>query len=174
MRNRVMYIQSLNSIYSTLIRYLMLCHKVFILTNIPVSLYFILYLRVFFLFILMIYLLDIYHSKTQYFKTSLNRIFLTDDTRIYPYYLYSTLYGNLFTNFRKRSMFFRDCYFTLKSLLSSDSDMHVNSKFKKFKWLIIRARKIVTKFHNYSYEIVMSPVIVNSYKNGHNSYQIVK
>ena len=37
-----------------------------------------------------------------------------------------------------------------------------------------RARKIVTKFHNYSYEIVMSPVIVNSYKNGHNSYQIVK
>ena len=42
------------------------------------------------------------------------------------------------------------------------------------KYLIIRARKIVTKFHNYSYEIVMSPVIVNSYKNGHNSYQIVK
>ena len=40
--------------------------------------------------------------------------------------------------------------------------------------LISRARKIVTKFHNYSYEIVMSPVIVNSYKNGHNSYQIVK
>ena len=40
--------------------------------------------------------------------------------------------------------------------------------------IIIRARKIVTKFHNYSYEIVMSPVIVNSYKNGHNSYQIVK
>ena len=39
---------------------------------------------------------------------------------------------------------------------------------------ISRARKIVTKFHNYSYEIVMSPVIVNSYKNGHNSYQIVK
>ena len=40
--------------------------------------------------------------------------------------------------------------------------------------LMSRARKIVTKFHNYSYEIVMSPVIVNSYKNGHNSYQIVK
>ena len=40
--------------------------------------------------------------------------------------------------------------------------------------IISRARKIVTKFHNYSYEIVMSPVIVNSYKNGHNSYQIVK
>ena len=40
--------------------------------------------------------------------------------------------------------------------------------------MITRARKIVTKFHNYSYEIVMSPVIVNSYKNGHNSYQIVK
>ena len=40
--------------------------------------------------------------------------------------------------------------------------------------VITRARKIVTKFHNYSYEIVMSPVIVNSYKNGHNSYQIVK
>ena len=40
--------------------------------------------------------------------------------------------------------------------------------------VISRARKIVTKFHNYSYEIVMSPVIVNSYKNGHNSYQIVK
>ena len=40
--------------------------------------------------------------------------------------------------------------------------------------IITRARKIVTKFHNYSYEIVMSPVIVNSYKNGHNSYQIVK
>ena len=40
--------------------------------------------------------------------------------------------------------------------------------------MISRARKIVTKFHNYSYEIVMSPVIVNSYKNAHNSYQIVK
>ena len=42
-------------------------------------------------------------------------------------------------------------------------------------WVLVitRARKIVTKFHNYSYEIVMSPVIVNSYKNGHNSYQIV-
>ena len=38
--------------------------------------------------------------------------------------------------------------------------------------MITRARKIVTKFHNYSYEIVMSPVIVNSYKNAHNSYQI--
>ena len=37
-----------------------------------------------------------------------------------------------------------------------------------------RARKIVTKFHNYSYEIVMSLVIVNSYENAHNSYQIVK
>ena len=41
-------------------------------------------------------------------------------------------------------------------------------------FVIIRARKIVTKFHNYSYEIVMSPVIVNSYQNVHNSYQIVK
>ena len=41
-------------------------------------------------------------------------------------------------------------------------------------YIISRARKIVTKFHNYSYEIVMSPVIVNSYKNVHNSYQIVK
>ena len=40
--------------------------------------------------------------------------------------------------------------------------------------LITRARKIVTKFHNYSYEIVMSLVIVNSYENAHNSYQIVK
>ena len=40
--------------------------------------------------------------------------------------------------------------------------------------VITRARKIVTKFHNYSYEIVMSLVIVNSYKNAHNSYQIVK
>ena len=40
--------------------------------------------------------------------------------------------------------------------------------------LMNRARKIVTKFHNYSYEIVISPVIVNSYKNVHNSYQIVK
>ena len=40
--------------------------------------------------------------------------------------------------------------------------------------IMSRARKIVTKFHNYSYEIVMSPVIVNSYKNVHNSYQIVK
>ena len=28
--------------------------------------------------------------------------------------------------------------------------------------LMSRARKIVTKFHNYSYEIVMSPVIVDS------------
>ena len=40
--------------------------------------------------------------------------------------------------------------------------------------VMTRARKIVTKVHNYSYQIVMSPVIVNSYKNGHNSYQIVK
>ena len=40
--------------------------------------------------------------------------------------------------------------------------------------MITRARKIVTKFHNYSYEIFMSPVIVNSYQNAHNSYQIVK
>ena len=40
--------------------------------------------------------------------------------------------------------------------------------------VISRARKIVAKFHNYSYEIVMSPVILNSYKNVHNSYQIVK
>ena len=40
--------------------------------------------------------------------------------------------------------------------------------------LISRARKIVTKFHNYSYEIVMSLVVVNSYENAHNSYQIVK
>ena len=38
---------------------------------------------------------------------------------------------------------------------------------------MIRARKIVKKFHNYSYEILISPVIVNSYKNGHKSYQIV-
>ena len=44
----------------------------------------------------------------------------------------------------------------------------------KLPCVITRARKIVTKFHNYSYEIVMSSVIVNSYKNGHNSYQIVK
>ena len=28
--------------------------------------------------------------------------------------------------------------------------------------IMIRAWKIVTKFHNYSYEIIMSPVIVNS------------
>ena len=53
---------------------------------------------------------------------------------------------------------------------------HSSAKFRKCFLLsvITRARKIVTKFHNYSYEIVMSPVIVNSYKNGHNSYQIVK
>ena len=44
----------------------------------------------------------------------------------------------------------------------------------KYSLVIIRARKIVTKFHNYSYEIVMSPVIVNSYENVRNSYQIVK
>ena len=41
-------------------------------------------------------------------------------------------------------------------------------------FVMSRARKIVTKFHNYSYEIVMSPVIVNSCKNVRNSYQIVK
>ena len=40
--------------------------------------------------------------------------------------------------------------------------------------MIIKARKIVTKFHNNSYEIFMSTVIVNSYKNVHNSYQIIK
>ena len=40
--------------------------------------------------------------------------------------------------------------------------------------VVTRAWKIVTKFRNYSYEIVMSPVIVNSCKNVHNSYQIVK
>ena len=51
----------------------------------------------------------------------------------------------------------------------------VITKYVLYEYNIIsRARKIVTKFHNYSYEIVMSPVIVNSYKNGHNSYQIVK
>ena len=50
-----------------------------------------------------------------------------------------------------------------------------NNPVKNYLLIVIsRARKIVTKFHNYSYEIVMSPVIVNSYKNGHNSYQIVK
>ena len=40
--------------------------------------------------------------------------------------------------------------------------------------IINRARKIATKFHYYSYEIVMITVIVNSYKNVHNNYQLVK
>ena len=40
--------------------------------------------------------------------------------------------------------------------------------------IINKARKIVIKFHNYSYEIVLPTVIVNSYKNVQNCYQIVK
>ena len=39
--------------------------------------------------------------------------------------------------------------------------------------VITRDRKIVIKFDNYSYEIFAPIVIVNSYKNGQNSYQIV-
>ena len=61
--------------------------------------------------------------------------------------------------------------------------LHSNTSMYNIGLVIIRAWKIVTKFHNYSYEIVnraylvnMSPVIGNSYphKNVHNSYQIVK
>ena len=53
-------------------------------------------------------------------------------------------------------------------------NLHQNKSISESNTRVIRkvmsrARKIVTKFHNYSYEIVMSPVIVNSYKNGHNS-----
>ena len=40
--------------------------------------------------------------------------------------------------------------------------------------VITRAQKIVIKFDNYSFEIVAFIVIVNSYKNGHNCYQIAK
>ena len=58
---------------------------------------------------------------------------------------------------------------TRPPLSSLDSNVFI---LRPARSLISRARKIVTKFHNYSYEIVMSPVIVNSYKNGHNSYQI--
>ena len=36
--------------------------------------------------------------------------------------------------------------------------------------VIIKARKIVIKFNNYSYEIVARIVIVNSYKNVQNCY----
>ena len=43
-----------------------------------------------------------------------------------------------------------------------------------YEYVIIKARKIVIKFHNYSYEIVSLTVIVNSYKNVQNCYQIVK
>ena len=42
-------------------------------------------------------------------------------------------------------------------------------------WTRILIHIIVTiKFYNYSYEIVSPIVIVNSYKNGQNCYQIVK
>ena len=54
------------------------------------------------------------------------------------------------------------------------ADKFGNFVFYGIHLLIARARKIVTKFHNYSYEIVMSLVIVNSCKNVRNSYQIVK
>ena len=67
--------------------------------------------------------------------------------------------------------------FTLPAFFSRDYEIHIfnNNNFLYFAIIMIsRARKIVTKFHKYSYEIVMSPVIVNSYKNGLNNYQIVK
>ena len=40
--------------------------------------------------------------------------------------------------------------------------------------VVSKARKIVIKFHSYNYEIVARTVIVNSYKNVKNCYQIVK
>ena len=40
--------------------------------------------------------------------------------------------------------------------------------------LMAKDRIIDIKFHNYSYEVVARTVIVNSYKNVQNCYQIVK
>ena len=84
------------------------------------------------------------------------------------------------TRVRIREAHIFEAYICLRKISFNYEQVYCTSTLVSIKYsntvllLISRARKIVTKFHNYSYEIVMSPVIVNSYKNGHNSYQIVK